>query len=328
MKTPIKIAVSGAAGQISYSLIFRLAVGDLLGPDQLIHLSLLEVPEMVDALKGIAMELEDCASPVVGEVSCSSNPEVAFKDADLIFLVGARPRGPGMERKDLLQTNAGIFSVQGRAINAVSKRNVKVLVVGNPVNTNALIAFSNAPDLRRENFMAMSRLDHNRAVSLVADRVGARVDSVKRMIVWGNHSVTQFPDISHASVSGRPVQELVDDRWYKDELIATVQNRGAEVIKLRGKSSAASAANAAINHMKDWIYGTPQDSWSSKIVLSDGSYGVEAGIMFSFPVKTTSKGWEIVKGLNQTEFSLSMIRASEAEVLSERDLIRHLLVNS
>jgi malate dehydrogenase len=326
MNTPIKIAVSGAAGQISYSLIFRLAVGDLLGPDQPIHLSLLEVPEMVDALRGIAMELQDCASPVVGEVTCSSNPEVAFKDADLIFLVGARPRGPGMERKDLLQTNAGIFSVQGRAINAVSKRDVKVLVVGNPVNTNALIAYSNAPDLRRENFMAMSRLDHNRAVSLVADRVGVRVDSVKRMIVWGNHSITQFPDISHASVCGQPVLDLVDDGWYKGELITTVQNRGAEVIKLRGKSSAASAANAAINHMQDWVYGTPKDSWSSKIVLSDGSYGVQAGIMFSFPVKTTINGWEIVQGLELTDFSRSMIQASETEVLCERDLIRHLLV--
>ena len=326
MNTPIKIAVSGAAGQISYSLIFRLAVGDLLGPDQPIHLSLLEVPEMVDALRGIAMELQDCASPVVGEVSCSSNPEVAFKDADLIFLVGARPRGPGMERKDLLQTNAGIFSVQGRAINAVSKRNVKVLVVGNPVNTNALIAYSNAPDLRRENFMAMSRLDHNRAVSLVADKVGARVDSVRRMIVWGNHSITQFPDISHASVNDQPVLDLVDDDWYKGELISTVQNRGAEVIRLRGKSSAASAANAAINHMQDWVYGTPQDSWSSKIVLSDGSYGVQAGIMFSFPVKTNVNGWEIVKGLDQTDFSRSMIQASESEVLCERDLIRHLLM--
>jgi malate dehydrogenase len=325
MRTPVHIAVTGAAGQISYSLLFRLIAGDLLGEDQPIVLHLLEVPEAIGALDGIAMELVDCASPLLHGVFCSSDPEAAFENVDLAFLVGAQPRGPGMERKDLLQTNAGIFSVQGKALNAAAKRSVKVLVVGNPANTNALIARSNAPDLPPVNFSAMTRLDHNRAVSLLAARCGCTAGEVRKVIIWGNHSITQYPDIRYATVQGRPALERVGRDWYEREYIATVQNRGAEVIKARGKSSAASAANAALDHMRTWICGTPAGDWTSMAVCSDGSYGIEPELMFSYPVEVRDGAWRIVRDLDIDEFSRAKIKATEAELVCERDMVRHLI---
>lgn len=325
MKTPVQIAVTGAAGQISYSLLFRLIAGDLLGEDQPIVLRLLEVPEAVGALNGLAMEMVDCASPLLHGLVCSSDPETAFEGADLAFLVGAQPRGPGMERKDLLLTNANIFSVQGRALNAVASRDVKVLVVGNPANTNALIARSNAPDLPPENFSAMTRLDHDRAVGLLAAKSGHAAGDVKKVIIWGNHSTTQYPDIHHATVGGKPALNVVGRDWYEQEYIATVQNRGAEVIKARGKSSAASAANAALNAMRTWVRGTPEGDWASMAVCGDGGYGIEPGLMCSYPVEVRDGRWQIVRGLEIDEFSQAKIKASEAELICERDMIRHLL---
>jgi malate dehydrogenase len=325
MKTPVHIAVTGAAGQISYSLLFRLISGELLGSDQPVVLRLLEVPQALAGLDGIAMELEDCAAPLLHDVVRTSDPETAFENADLAFLVGAQPRGPGMERKDLLKVNADIFSVQGRALNAAAKRDVKVLVVGNPANTNALIARSNAPDLPPENFSAMMRLDLNRAVSLLASRAGCAVHEVRGVIIWGNHSTTQFPDLSHATVQGRPALEKVGRDWYEGEYIAAVQQRGAEVIKVRGKSSAASAANAAIGAMRTWLEGTPAGEWTSMAVCSDGSYGIEPGLMCSYPVAVRDGRWQVVQGLELDEFSRAKIKASEAELICERDMIRHLL---
>lgn len=325
MKAPVKIAVSGAAGQISYSLLFRLIAGDLLGPEQPITLSLLEVPALLGALDGVAMELADCAAPLLHGVSCHSDPVAAFADADVVFLVGARPRGPGMERRDLLEVNADIFSVQGRALNESAHRNVKVLVVGNPVNTNALIALSNAPDLPPENFAAMTRLDHNRAVSLLASRTGHNPTDVEGVIIWGNHSTTQFPDIHQARVDGRSVLDWVGRDWYEETFISTVQNRGAEVIRVRGKSSAASGANAALEHMRDWVLGTPEGRWVSMAVRSDGSYGIEPGLVFSFPVTIRDGIWRIVPDIPIDDFSLTRIHASEAELISERDMVRHLM---
>ena len=324
MKTPVHIAVSGAAGQISYSLLFRLIGGEFLG-DQPITLSLLEVPQSLAALEGVAMELNDCASPLLRGVTCHSDPAAAFADADLVFLVGARPRGPGMERADLLEVNAHIFAEQGRALNATAKRTVKVLAVGNPVNTNALIARCNAPDLPPENFAAMTRLDHNRVMSLAAARCGRNADDVRHVIVWGNHSTTQYPDLHHATVDGQPVLELVGRDWYEREFIATVQQRGAEVIRVRGKSSAGSAANAALGHMRDWLLGTPAGEWTSMAVCSDGSYGVEPGLMFSYPVTVRDGVWQIVQNLEIDAFSRERIKATEAELLAERDMVRHLM---
>lgn len=325
MKTPVHIAVTGAAGQISYSLLFRLISGELLGDDQPVVLRLMEVPEAIGALDGIAMELEDCASPLLHGIVPTSDPETAFENAEVAFLVGAQPRGPGMERKDLLKVNADIFSVQGRALNAAAKRSVKVLVVGNPANTNALIARSNAPDLPSENFSAMMRLDLNRAVSLLAARSGCGAGDVKGVVIWGNHSTTQYPDISHATVQGRRAFETVGREWYEGEYIAAVQNRGAEVIKVRGKSSAASAANAALGAMRTWLHGTPAGEWTSMAVCGDGSYGIEAGLTCSYPVEVRDGRWQIVQGLELDEFSRARIKASEAELISERDMIRHLL---
>lgn len=325
MKPPIHIAVTGAAGQISYSLLFRLIAGDLLGPDQPIVLRLLEIPEAVGALEGLAMELDDCASPLLDRVVLSSDPEEAFAEADLAFLVGAQPRGPGMERKDLLQINAGIFSTQGRALNAVAKRGVKVLVVGNPANTNALIAQANAPDLNPRNFSAMTRLDHNRAASLLAKRCGARLSDVKGVIIWGNHSTTQYPDLHHALVEGKPALERVDRAWYEQEYIAAVQNRGAVVIKARGKSSAASAANAALDHMRTWVYGTEEGDWTSMGIFGDGSYGIEPGLVYSYPVAIRDGEYSIVQGLEIDPYSRDKLDASAAELAAERDMIRHLL---
>jgi len=324
MKTPVHIAVSGAAGQISYSLLFRLIGGELLG-DQPFTLGLLEVPQSIEALEGVAMELTDCASPLLHGVTCHSDPEAAFAGADVVFLVGARPRGPGMERQDLLEVNAGIFSAQGKALNAAAKRAVKVLVVGNPANTNALIARCNAPDLPPENFTAMTRLDHNRAVGLLAERCGRPAGAIRQAIVWGNHSTTQYPDLSHVTVDGRPALDCVGRDWYEQEFIAAVQQRGAEVIRVRGKSSVGSAANAAIGHMRDWLSGTPAGEWTSMAVSSDGSYGIEPGLVYSFPVEIHDGAWRIVQGLDLDPFSQARIKASEAELQLERDMVRHLL---
>lgn len=324
MKTPVHIAVTGAAGQISYSLLFRLAAGTLLGPDQPIVLHLLEIPQAMGSLQGVVMELQDCANPLLHRIVSTDDPKVAFKNVDYAFLVGARPRGPGMERKDLLQVNAEIFSVQGRALNEVANRNVKVLVTGNPANTNALIALKNAPDLKPENFSSMTRLDHNRAISLLAEKCGVLSPDVKNMIVWGNHSSTQYPDIHHAKVKGQDALPLVGHNWFVKEFIPTVQQRGAAVIKARGQSSAASAANAAIDQMKAWAFGTEAGDWVSMGVVADGSYGIESGLVYSYPVTVNNGEVNIVKGLDINEFSLLNMRASETELKEERDAVKHL----
>jgi malate dehydrogenase len=325
MKTPVHIAVSGAAGQISYSLLFRLASGALLGPEQPIVLHLLEISQAMHVLDGVVMELQDCASPLLYRVETTDEPRVAFRNADFVFLVGARPRGPGMERKDLLEVNAEIFSVQGRALNDVANRKVKVLVTGNPANTNALIALKNAPELGPENFSSMSRLDHNRAVSLLAEKCGVLPTDVKNMTVWGNHSTTQYPDLHHAKVKGQDALSLVDREWFINEFIPTVQQRGASVIKARGLSSAASAANAAIDQMRNWALDTPEGDWVSMGILSDGSYAIERDLMYSFPVTVTNGEVSIVKGLDINEFSMQRMRMSEAELKEERDAVRHLI---
>jgi malate dehydrogenase len=324
MKTPIHIAVTGAAGQISYSLLFRLAAGQLLGADQPIILHLLEITPALPALEGVVMELNDCAAPLLHRVIMTDDPKVAFRNVDYAFLVGARPRGPGMERKDLLQVNAEIFSTQGRALNEVASREVKVLVTGNPANTNALIALKNAPDLNPENFSSMTRLDHNRAVSYLADKCGVLATDVKNMSVWGNHSATQYPDLHHAKVKGQDALSLVDQDWFANDFIPKIQQRGAEVIKARGQSSAASAANAAIDQMKSWALGTDANDWVSMGVLSDGSYGIEAGLIYSFPVTVVDGVVNIVKGLAINGFSLEKMRLSETELKEERDAVRHL----
>jgi len=324
MKTPVHIAVTGAAGQISYSLLFRLAAGSLLGPDQPIILHLLEITPAMAALEGVVMELHDCASPLLSRIEITDNPKVAFKNVDFAFLVGARPRALGMERKDLLEVNAEIFAVQGKALNEVANRNVKVLVTGNPANTNALIALKNAPDLKAENFSSMTRLDHNRALSLLAEKCGVLSKDVKNMIIWGNHSTTQYPDLHHAKVKGQDALSLVSNDWFVNEFIPTVQQRGAAVIKARGQSSAASAANAAIDQMKAWALGTEEGDWVSMGVLSDGSYGIEAGLIYSYPVIVVNGEVSIVKGLDINDFSMQRMRLTETELKEERDAVRHL----
>lgn len=324
MKTPVHIAVTGAAGQISYSLLFRLAAGALLGQDQPVVLHLLEITPAMSALQGVLMELKDCAFPLLHRIEVTDDPRVAFKNVDYVFLVGARPRGPGMERKDLLEVNAEIFAVQGKALNDVASPTVKILVTGNPANTNALIALNNAPDLRPENFSAMTRLDHNRALSQLAEKCGVLPADVKNMTIWGNHSTTQYPDIHHAKVKGQNALSLVDNDWYVNELIPHVQQRGAEVIKARGQSSAASAANAAIGQMKGWVFGTEPGDWGSMAILSDGSYGIESGLIYSFPVTVVDGEVSIVRGLDINDFSLQKMRLSESELKEERDEVRHL----
>ncbi|MEY2697796.1 MAG: hypothetical protein RL333_1934 [Pseudomonadota bacterium] len=326
-RRPVRIAISGAAGQISYSLLFRLIAGDLLGPNQPVALQLLETAAALPQLEGVAMELQDCASPLLASLSCSDDPEQAFRDADVVFLVGARPRTAGMERGDLLASNAEIFSAQGRALNRVASRNVRVLVVGNPVNTNTLIALRNAPDLSPQNFSGMTRLDHNRAVSLMALQLGCRTDEISGLMIWGNHSTTQFPDLHHAHAHGRPALDQLPSQWYETSLIPTVRQRGAEIIRVRGKSSAASGANAALAQMRDWIHGTPQGGWTSMAVMSEGQYGVSSGLVYSFPVRVTAGRWQIVEGLDLHPQAEAGIRASEAELLAERELIQHLLPN-
>jgi malate dehydrogenase len=328
MKTPVHIAVTGAAGQIGYSLLFRLAAGELLGADQPLVLHLLEVTPALGALAGVVMELDDCAYPLLQRIEITDNPTAAFKNVDYAFLVGARPRGAGMERKDLLQCNAEIFSVQGKALNAVASRNVKILVTGNPANTNALIAMNNAPDLKPENFTAMTMLDHNRAVTQLAQKCGVRTTDVKRVIIWGNHSSTQYPDLHHAKVKGQDALSLVDKRWFENDFIPTVQQRGAAVIKARGQSSAASAANAAIAQMKAWVFGTAEGDWVSMAVPSDGSYGIEEGLVYSYPVTVNDGKIAIVRGLAINEFSEARMRATEAELREERDAVQHLFKDS
>lgn len=325
MTQPARVAITGAAGQIGYQLAFRIASGQLLGPDTPVILQLLEIPPALGALKGVEMELLDCAFPTLAGVVATDQPDVAFGDANYALLVGARPRGPGMERKDLLMENAKIFSAQGKALNDTAHRKVKVLVVGNPANTNALIALSNAPDLDHARFTAMTRLDHNRAISQLAAKTGASVNEIRQMTVWGNHSATQYPDIDHCTVAGKPAAKLVDEKWVRDDFIPTVQQRGAAIIKARGLSSAASAASAAIDHVRDWALGSAPGDWVSMAVPSDGSYGIAEGIVYSFPVRCANGRYEIVQDLAISDFSRERMKATEAELLEERDGVKGLL---
>lgn len=325
MKSPVRVAVTGAAGQIAYSLIFRVAHGDMLGPDQPVILQLLEIPPAMGALEGVVMELNDCAYPLVAGIVATDDPNVAFKDVDYAYLVGARPRGPGMERADLLEANAQIFSVQGKALNDNASKDVKVLVVGNPANTNALIALKNAPDLNPRNFTSMMRLDHNRSLSQIAEKAGSHSTKVEKMVVWGNHSATQYPDISYATVDGAPVASKMDNDYYVNSFIPTVQQRGAAIIKARGASSAASAASAAVDHMRSWALGS-NGQWVSMGVYSAGNtYGVDEDIMYSFPITTENGEWTIIEGLEVSEFSREMMTKTEEELVSEREAIADLL---
>ena len=325
MSSPVRVAVTGAAGQIGYSLLFRIASGSMLGPDTKVILQLLEVPQALGALEGVKMELDDCAFPLLAGVEMSSDPNVAFGDADVALLVGAMPRKDGMERKDLLSANGGIFKPQGEALAKSARKDVKVLVVGNPANTNALIAMNNAAGLDPRQFTAMMRLDHNRAISQLAARVNAPVASIKKMTVWGNHSVTQYPDLSYCEVDGKAAKALVnDDAWIDSTFIPTVAKRGAAVIKARGSSSAASAANAAVDHIRSWALGTPAGDWVSMAVPSDGSYGVPEGLISSFPCTCSNGKYEIVKNLPIDDYSRAKIDASVAELLEERDAVKGL----
>jgi malate dehydrogenase len=322
---PVRVAITGAAGQIGYQLAFRIASGQMLGAQQPVILQLLEITPAMDALRGVAMELEDCAFSTLHDIVLSDDPKAGFKDADYAMLVGARPRGPGMERKDLLIANAQIFSAQGKAINAVASRGIKVLVVGNPANTNALIARENAPDIDPRSFTAMTRLDHNRAMAQLAQKTSNHVTDVSGVIIWGNHSATQFPDLAHAKVKGKAALETVSRDWYVDHFIPTVQQRGAAIIKARGASSAASAASAAIDHIRDWAHGTPGDSWVSMGVASDGSYGIPEGIVFSYPVRCRNGTFEIVQGLAIDAFGQAKLDATNQELREERAGVEDLL---
>ena len=325
MKKPIRVAVTGAAGQISYSLLFRIAAGDMLGKDQPIILQLLEIPPAMGALEGVVMELEDCAFPTLQGIVQSDQPDVAFGDADFALLVGARPRGPGMERKDLLEANAQIFSVQGKALNESARSDVKILVVGNPANTNSLIAQANAPDIDPGQFTAMTRLDHNRAISQLAAKTGVASTDISHMTIWGNHSATQYPDLHHAKINTASALDQVEQSWFADVFIPTVQQRGAAVINSRGASSAASAGSAAIDHMRTWALGTDEGDWVSMGIPSDGSYGISEGIIYSYPVTCQDGKYSIVQGLDINDFSREKMAATETELVEERDAIRHLL---
>ena len=323
--TPMRVAITGAAGQIGYQLAFRIASGQLFGPKQPVVLQLLEISPAMDALKGVAMELEDCAFDTLAGIVLSDDPTRGFRDVDAALLVGARPRGPGMERKDLLRANAEIFSVQGKALNEVASRDVRVLVVGNPANTNALIARENAPDIDPRSFTAMTRLDHNRAKAMLAGKTGAHVTDVDGIIIWGNHSATQVPDIAHASVRGKPALDQVDASWYTSEFIPAVQQRGAAIIKARGASSAASAASAAIDHVRDWVTGSTGDSWVSMAVASDGSYGIPEGVVYSYPVICRNGDYSIVRDLEIDGDTGKRMQASHQELLEERAGVEELL---
>lgn len=326
MKQPVRVAVTGAAGNISYAMLFRIASGEMLGKDQPVILQLLEIAPALDALKGVVMELEDCAFPLLAGIVQTDDATVAFKDVDYALLVGSRPRGPGMERKDLLEANAAIFSAQGKALNDVASRDVKVLVVGNPANTNAVIAQRNAPDLDPRNFTAMTRLDHNRAMAQLAGKTASTVNDVKKMIIWGNHSSTQYPDLTASTVNGKPALDLVDRTWYEGTYIPEVQQRGAAIIKARGASSAASAANAAIAHVRTWVMGTDENDWVSMGVYSNGEYGIAKGLIYSFPVTCANGDWSIVDGVDvSSDFSKEKMAATEQELSEERDAVAHLL---
>jgi len=322
---PARVSITGAAGQIGYQLAFRIASGQLFGPGRRIVLQLLEIPPAMDALKGVAMELDDCAFNLLDDIVVTDDPNVGFRDIDSAFLVGSRPRALGMERKDLLVANAAIFSVQGKALNDAASRDVKVLVVGNPANTNALIARENAPDIDPRNFTAMTRLDHNRSKTQLAAKAGAHVSDVRKMTIWGNHSSTMYPDISHATIAGEAAAPKVPEDWYRDEFIPTVQQRGAAILKARGASSAASAASAAIDHMHDWINGTPAGDWVSMGVASDGSYGISEGVVYSYPVTCSDGEYTVVDGLEISDFSRSMLDATDAELREERAGVADLL---
>lgn len=325
MTSPTRVAVTGAAGQISYSLLFRVAAGEMLGPDQPVILQLLEIPPAMKALEGVVMELEDCAFPLVEGIEIADDPRRAFAGAEVAMLVGARPRGPGMERSDLLEANANIFTAQGAALNEVADRDVRVVVVGNPANTNAWIAMKSAPDLDPRNFTGMTRLDHNRAIAQLAAKTGKAVSEIRRVTIWGNHSTTQFPDIAHAEVAGEAAAPLVDRAWYENDYIPRVAKRGAEIIDARGASSAASAANAALEHVRDWIAGTPADDWTSMAVPSDGSYGIEPGLVYSFPVTCAGGQWSIVGGLEIDDFARAKMDATADELKGERDAVAGLV---
>lgn len=330
MKSPIRVAVSGAAGQIDYSLLFRIAAGDMLGKDQPVILQLLDIPQSQAALKGVVMELDDCAFPLLAGVVATDDPKVAFRDVGIAMLVGARPRSKGMERKDLLEANGAIFTTQGRALDEVAKRDVKILVVGNPANTNAYIAMRNAPSLKPANFSAMLRLDHNRALSQVAAKLGKPVPSLSKMVVWGNHSATQYPDLNHAEIDAENKTEkaaslINDTAWVEGTFIPTVQKRGAAIIEARGLSSAASAANAAIDHIRDWVFGTRENDWVSMGIPSDGSYGIPEGVIYGYPVTCQGGVYKIVQGLEISAFGKAKMQATYQELVEERDSVKHLL---
>ncbi|WP_300350403.1 malate dehydrogenase [uncultured Alcanivorax sp.] len=325
MKAPVRVAVTGAAGQISYSLLFRIASGDMLGKDQPVILQLLEITPAMEALKGVIMELEDGAFPLVDGIVGTDDANVAFKDANYALLVGARPRGPGMERKDLLEANAAIFSAQGKAINDNASKDIKVLVVGNPANTNALIAQRNAPDINPRQFTAMTRLDHNRGMAQLANKLGKTVNDITKMTIWGNHSSTQYPDLHHCEVDGKVAIDQVEQDWYEGTYIPEVQQRGAAIIKARGASSAASAASAAVDHMRSWALGTADGDWVSMGIYSDGSYGIQEGLIYSFPCTCKDGDWSIVQGLEVNDFSRGKMEATEKELAEERDAVSHLL---
>ncbi|MBM4214693.1 MAG: malate dehydrogenase [Gammaproteobacteria bacterium] len=325
MKQPLNVAITGAAGQIGYALAFRVASGAMLGSDQPVNLHLLEITPALPTLQGVVMELNDCAFPTLNKVVATDDARVAFRDCHAALLVGARPRGPGMERKDLLLANAQIFSAQGKALNEVAARDIRVLVVGNPANTNALIAMKNAPSLKPQSFTAMTRLDHNRALSQLAEKTGSHVNDIQKMIIWGNHSATQYPDIDHCFVKGQPARSLVDAEWIEKTFIPTVQQRGAAIIKARGASSAASAGSAAIDHIRDWFRGSAQGDWVSMGIPSDGSYGIPEGVIYSYPVVCRGGQYDIVQGLAIDEFSRQRMDATHQELLEERDGVKDLL---
>jgi malate dehydrogenase len=325
MKPAVRVTVTGAAGQISYALLFRIASGAMLGNDQPIILQLLEITPALNALNGVAMELDDCAFPLLKSITCTDNLDLAFKDSDYAILVGARPRGPGMERKDLLEANAAIFSAQGKALNKHANNSAKILVVGNPANTNALIAQRNAPDINPRNFTAMTRLDHNRAITQLAQKLNTSLSSITNMTIWGNHSSTQYPDLHNVKVDGELVIGSVEKNWYESKFIPEVQQRGAAIIKARGASSAASAANAAIDHMNNWVLGSKKNDWVSMGVYSDGSYGITEGLIYSFPVTCKDGDWSIVNDISINEFSKKKMELTEVELVEEKDAVSHLL---
>jgi malate dehydrogenase len=325
MKKPVTVTITGAAGNIGYALAFRVASGQMLGVDQPINLNLLEIPAASAAVHGVVMELNDCAFATLNKVTATSEAGAAFKDCEFAMLVGARPRGPGMERKDLLLENAKIFSVQGKALDAAASRDVRVLVVGNPANTNSLIAQRNAPSLSPKRFTAMTRLDHNRGLAQLTEKTGAKLADVKKITIWGNHSATQYPDLHHATVGGKPALSLVEESWFKESFIPTVQQRGAAVIKARGTSSAASAASAALDHVRDWMLGTPAGDWVSMGIPSDGSYGIPEGVIYSYPVTCKGGEYSIVQGLSISEFSRERMAATHRELLEERDGVKDLI---